>query len=63
MKDKILCVACGLLFASQLSHADDPVKRVRSGHNLLEDTNLKHADLPIGGLAFASIDGQPIYLD
>ena len=63
MNYRILCVACGILFASQLSRADDPVKQVRSGHNLLEDGNMRYAGLPIRGLAFASIDGQPIYLD
>lgn len=63
MKNRVLCIAFGILLTSQLSHADDPVKQVRSGHNLLEDRSLIDAGVPVDGLAFVSVDGQPIYLD
>ena len=63
MNTKILGVALGILIAFQSSHADDPVKRVRSGHNLLEDGSLINAGVAVPGLTFFSVDRQPIYLD
>ena len=49
MKNRILCLAFGILFTPQLSHADDPVKRVHRGHNLLEDGSLVLGDEAIIG--------------
>ena len=63
MKNRISCFAVGILFTSLLSHADDPAKQVRSGHNLLEDGSLIDTGASVSGLAFISVESQAIDLD